>query len=87
MVGRIRYFSGRKDMKNWTMILAGLGMLSAMQLAHTESAGKTEDARGRYEGVAGSANAVWVVDTHTGAVRKCTQEFADQTPVCSGYSK
>lgn len=74
-------------MKGWITILAGLGMFSAMQLAHSESAGKTDETRGRYEGVAASANAVWVLDTHTGAVRKCTQEFADQTPVCSGYSK
>ncbi|MGB5454279.1 MAG: hypothetical protein WBN00_19490 [Sedimenticolaceae bacterium] len=74
-------------MKRWTMILAGLGMLSVMQLAHTESAGKADENRGRYEGVTASANSVWVVDTHTGAVRKCTQEFSDQTPACSGYSK
>lgn len=74
-------------MKRWTTILAGLGMLSASQLAHTESAGTAEEARGRYEGVTASANAVWIIDTRTGAVRKCTQEFSDQTPVCSGYSK
>ena len=41
---------------------------------------------GRYEGIAASANAVWVVDTQTGRVRKCTQEFADQTPSCSKMS-
>ncbi|MCB1803292.1 MAG: hypothetical protein KDI82_16495 [Gammaproteobacteria bacterium] len=44
------------------------------------------DGNGRYEGIAASANAVWVVDTRTGRVRKCTQEFADQTPNCSKMS-
>lgn len=44
------------------------------------------DSNGRYEGIAASDNAVWVIDTQTGRVRKCTQEFADQTPNCSKMS-
>jgi len=42
---------------------------------------------GRYQGVEASESAVWVVDTKTGRVRKCTQEFADTAPVCSAFSK
>jgi hypothetical protein len=42
---------------------------------------------GRYQGVEASESAVWVIDTKTGRVRKCTQEFADTAPVCSAFSK
>lgn len=41
---------------------------------------------GRFEGVSASDTTVWVVDTRTGRVRKCTQEFADQAPVCTALS-
>jgi hypothetical protein len=52
-----------------------------LALATTAAAGDPAD--GRYEGVQASENAVWILDTRTGQVRKCTQEFADQAPVCS----
>ena len=70
-------------MKIWMTLLSGLCMLSATSLAWTEPA---PDSRERYEGIAASANAVWVIDKRTGKVRKCTQEFADQKPVCSAFS-
>lgn len=72
-------------MKTW-MILT-IGLLLVMPPALSESGKPASDGRGRYEGVAGSENAVWVVDTRTGRVRKCIQEFSDQTPNCSGFSK
>ena len=65
--------------------LVATGILCATQLVHAEPA-PVPESPGRYEGVAASANAVWVIDTHTGRVRRCTQEFADQTPSCSAYS-
>ena len=72
-------------MKTWIILPTALAMLMAAQFAHTQ--GKDDaDPRGRYEGIAASANAVWVIDTRSGRVRKCTQEFADQTPVCSKMS-
>lgn len=74
-------------MKKGIILIAGLGLLLVAQPAHSESAGQPTDNRGRYEGGAGSENAVWVLDTHTGKVRKCTQEFSDQTPSCSTFSK
>lgn len=73
-------------MQTWMTVAGAVVMLCAAQLAHSEAAEKGTDQRGRYEGVAASANAVWVIDTHTGKVRKCTQEFADQTPACSAFS-
>lgn len=72
-------------MKTWPMIAIGLAILLAAQFAHTQSK-DAQDAHGRFEGIAASANAVWVVDTRYGRVRKCTQEFADQTPACSKLS-
>jgi hypothetical protein len=46
-----------------------------------------EDGRGPYEGIAASENTVWVLDTRTGKVSKCVQDFADQPPKCSAFSK
>lgn len=71
-------------MKSWriVMICAAIGI--AAPPVHAEQHKRGVD--GRYEGVVASPNAVWVVDTRTGRVRKCTQEFADQTPVCSKQS-
>jgi len=66
--------------------LVATGVLCAAQLVCAEPAPPAAEMPGRYEGVAASANAVWVIDTHTGRVRRCTQEFADQTPSCSAYS-
>lgn len=57
--------------------------LCALPLTTAASDESKASANGRYEGVAASATAVWVIDTRTGRVRKCTQEFADQTPRCS----
>lgn len=68
-----------------TIALSAGSLLLIAQLVSAQTA-PGADTRGRYEGVAGSANAVWVVDTHTGKVRKCTQEFADRAPDCSAYS-
>lgn len=73
-------------MQRWMIVMTVGGLLFAAQLAQAEAAAQGADVRGRYEGVAASANAVWVVDTHTGKVRKCTQEFADRAPDCSAYS-
>ena len=47
---------------------------------------ETAPGDGRYEGVAASDNTVWVVDTRTGRVRKCTQEFSDRAPTCTPMS-
>ena len=74
-------------MKNWKILMTGLGLLLMLQPALSESGKDATDGRGRYEGVVGSDNAVWVIDTRTGKVRKCTQEFSDQTPNCSSFSK
>jgi len=74
-------------MKTWMMIMTGLALMLALQPAHSEPEKQSADDRGRYEGIAASENAVWVIDTRTGGVRKCTQEFSDQTPNCSGFSK
>ena len=74
-------------MKSWVFGMAGLGLLLTLAPVQGEPAKQATDERGRYEGVAGSENAVWVVDTHTGKVRKCTQEFSDQTPNCSPFSR
>ncbi|MCB1722739.1 MAG: hypothetical protein H6959_08005 [Chromatiaceae bacterium] len=59
--------------------------LLTASLAIADDKSGNEDNR-RYEGVAASATAVWIVDTRTGKVRKCTQEFADQRPSCSQMS-
>lgn len=74
-------------MKIRILVTMGLGLSLALAPVHSEPENQAADGRGRYEGVAGSENAVWVVDTHTGKVRKCTQEFADQTPNCSAFSR
>ncbi len=52
-----------------------------------EARGDGSKANGRYEAVAASGNAIWVIDTQTGRVRRCVQDFADQAPSCSTYSK
>lgn len=62
---------------------------AALLVAASSAFADSNDSQGagwRYEGVQGSANAVWVVDRKTGKVRKCTQEFADQPPECTPYS-
>ncbi|MCB1791633.1 MAG: hypothetical protein KDJ27_02470 [Gammaproteobacteria bacterium] len=73
-------------MKALPLALLAAATLLATQLAHTQNETTGNDPRGRYEGIAASANAVWVIDTRSGRVRKCTQEFADQTPACSQMS-
>ena len=57
-------------------LLAPLAVMAA-------DAGQT----GRYQGVEASETAVWVIDTQTGRVRKCTQEFSDTPPSCSQFSE
>jgi hypothetical protein len=68
----------------------GIALLLATLLAATAAHASTTDpgtsSNGRYQGVEASENAVWILDTRTGKVRKCTQDFADQTPVCSKQS-
>jgi len=63
------------------MVVLGAVLMSATATA--DNAGQT----GRYQGVEASETAVWVIDTQTGQVRKCTQEFSDTPPVCSSFSK
>jgi hypothetical protein len=72
-----------------TRVLMTMGLALALVFAPVHSAPEKQAAGdpGRYEGVVGSENAVWVVDTRTGRVRKCTQEFSDQTPSCSAFSQ
>lgn len=74
-------------MHHWKRLSLATAMLGAAALVCADAAAGDTDERGRYEGMAASDNAVWVIDTHTGKVRKCTQEFADQTPTCSAYSE
>jgi len=74
-------------MKTSMILMTCLALMLALQPAHSEPEKRSADNRGRYEGIAASENAVWVIDTHSGRVRKCTQEFSDQTPNCSGFSK
>ena len=73
-------------MKTWTLGLLVAGALLATPTAGTHASDDKSDGDGRYEGVAASENAVWVIDTRSGKVRKCTQELADQTPKCSSLS-
>ena len=71
----------------WKFAIIGLAIGCTAEAAQAEPAAqRPNDQRGRYEGVAASDNAVWVLDTATGRVRKCTQEFADQAPACTGMS-
>jgi hypothetical protein len=44
------------------------------------------EGKGPFEAVSASDSTVWVVDTRTGQVRKCTQDFADQAPRCTAMS-
>jgi len=74
-------------MKQCIRCTVGLCLLLAQAAVHSEPAKQATSGRGPYEGVVGSENAVWIVDTRTGRVRKCTQEFSDQTPRCSTFSK
>ena len=74
-------------MKTWMIVTTGLALVLAFQPARSEPGKQSADDGGRYEGIAASENAVWVIDTRTGGVRKCTQEFSEQTPNCSGFSK
>ena len=73
-------------MKIWTYRLLVAGALLAAQVSNTQASDDKSAGDGRYEGVAASETAVWVVDTRSGKVRKCTQDFADQTPKCSPLS-
>ena len=73
-------------MKNWQVAVVIAAVVLTSQFAQTQAADQGTDVRGRYEGVNASANAVWVIDTRSGTVRKCTQEFADQAPACSAMS-
>jgi hypothetical protein len=69
-----------------TIVTVGVVALFAAQYATAEAVPQGSNERGRYEGIAASDNAVWVVDTKTGRVRKCTQEFADKAPACTAMS-
>jgi hypothetical protein len=60
--------------------------LLAMLISGTAVPATETAVRGPFEGVAATDTMVWVVDTRTGQVRKCTQEFADQTPRCTPMS-
>jgi hypothetical protein len=67
--------------------LIGALLLLLVQPAMAEPSMQETDGRGPYEGVAASENTVWVLDTRTGKVSKCVQDFADQPPKCSAFSK
>lgn len=73
-------------MKSWILGLLTAGALLAALITHTQASDTKVGPKGRYEGVTASESSVWVIDTRTGRVRKCTQEFADQTPKCSQLS-
>ena len=74
-------------MKIRLVLPALVGLLVLVQAAQGGTVKQPAGERGRYEGVVASDNSVWVIDTRTGSVRRCTQEFADQTPKCSDYSR
>ena len=82
-----RAIEAETDMKISMVVPALVGLLVAAQAAQSGTVKQAAGERGRYEGVVASDNSVWVVDTRTGRVRRCTQEFADQTPKCSDYSR
>ena len=73
-------------MKTWTLGLLTAGALLVAQIAHTQASESKSGSNGRFEGVTASESSVWVIDTRTGRVRKCTQELSDQTPKCSQLS-
>jgi len=81
-----RNISRSRKMKSWHIALAVAAVVLTVLIAQTQAADQGADVRGRYEGVNASVNAVWVIDTRSGTVRKCTQEFADQAPACSAMS-
>ncbi len=74
-------------MKTWMVALTGLGALLLVQTLYLPDAVSAAVDPGHFVGVEASETAVWVVDTRTGRVRKCTQEFADSTPRCSDFSQ
>lgn len=74
-------------MKTWMIVLSGVAALSLVQLLNAPNAISATPENGRFAGVEASETAVWVIDTQTGRVRKCTQEFADSTPRCSDFSQ
>ncbi|MGB5252026.1 MAG: hypothetical protein WBN68_04780, partial [Sedimenticolaceae bacterium] len=67
-------------MRKGSTVVIGIAILFAAQQAQTEPDRQTAGPQGAYEGIVASENAVWIVDTRSGRVRKCTQEFSDQTP-------
>ena len=75
------------------MMFRILGVIGIIVVAMTvqpvlaEARGDGSRDKGRYEAVAAAGNAIWVVDTQTGRVRRCVQDFAGQAPSCSAYSK
>ena len=68
------------------LLLLALGLLGAQLHAAGQADNRGESQAGRYEGIAAAANAVWVIDTSSGKVRRCVQDFADQAPNCSAMS-
>ena len=74
-------------MKIRLVLPALVGLLVVVQAAQGGTVHQPAGERGRYKGVVASDNAIWVIDTRTGKVRRCTQEFADQVPKCSDYSR
>jgi hypothetical protein len=67
--------------------VSGIAALILVCAASGAWAAEPPQAPGRYQGVQASDSAVWVVDTQTGRVAKCTQEFADAAPRCTAFSK
>ena len=63
-----------------------LGLFALLAVVAVPDVAASEGRDGRYQGVEASETAVWIVDTRTGRVRKCTQEFADAPPRCTQSS-
>lgn len=66
---------------------AALAILAMQPSAAGQATKDAAEGRGPYQGVAGLDNSVWVVDTRSGRVSRCIQDFAEQPPKCSAFSK
>jgi hypothetical protein len=68
-------------------LMTALALLAIQPSAAGQATKDAAEGRGPYEGVAGLDNSVWVVDTRSGRVSRCIQDFAEQPPKCSAFSK
>ncbi len=72
---------------NKLKLIATLAILAMQPSAAGQATKDAAEGRGPYQGVAGLDNSVWVVDTRSGRVSRCIQDFAEQPPKCSAFSK